>query len=189
MNNEDLIERLRKPALSPNLATADRWMIEAADELEAQAARIAELEDKYRKLSVAYRKESAEAFCGNIDALSKLDLDAMDAQPILLAVQNWDISTGRARELLRCWVLGTLKLDMLPDCGPELFADDFKKPREVWATKDARIVQLEADLRNAEEYIAGHSQADAFGRLDHDHDKYVRLPLLVELRAALEQKL
>ena len=29
-----LVERLRSPASSPNWSTADRWMIEAADEIE-----------------------------------------------------------------------------------------------------------------------------------------------------------
>ncbi len=32
----DLVKRLRSPASAPNWATADRWMIEAADEIERQ---------------------------------------------------------------------------------------------------------------------------------------------------------
>jgi hypothetical protein len=35
-----LVERLRKPATAPNWATADRWMMEAADEIERLRARL-----------------------------------------------------------------------------------------------------------------------------------------------------
>ena len=45
--------------------------------------------------------------------------------------------------------------------------------------------QLVEALREAEEYIAQHSQANGYGLLDHDHDRYERLPLLERLSAAL----
>ena len=38
-----LVERLRSPASISNLATADRWMIEAADEIERLRAALASL--------------------------------------------------------------------------------------------------------------------------------------------------
>lgn len=97
-----------------------------------------------RELVEAHR----EAFVGNIEALSKLDLDAMNAQPLLMAVQNWDISTGRARELLRCWVLGTFKPDMLPECGDELFAEA-DEPRDAWAKLQAELSTLRQQLAEA----------------------------------------
>lgn len=97
-----------------------------------------------RELVEAHR----EAFVGNIEALSKLDLDAMNAQPLLMAVQNWDISTGRARELLRCWVLGTFKPDMLPECGDELFAEA-DEPRDAWAKLQAELSTLRQHLAEA----------------------------------------
>ncbi|MDP3139844.1 MAG: hypothetical protein Q8N17_26345 [Burkholderiaceae bacterium] len=37
----DLVQRLRKPATAPNWATADRWMIEAAAEIERLRAALA----------------------------------------------------------------------------------------------------------------------------------------------------
>lgn len=107
-----------------------------------------------RELVEAHR----EAFVGNIEALSKLDLDAMNAQPLLMAVQNWDISTGRARELLRCWVLGTFKPDMLPECGDELFAEA-DEPRDAWAKLQAELSTLRQHL--AEAVRDGWSDADA----------------------------
>ena len=110
-----------------------------------------------RELVEAHR----EAFVGNIEALSKLDLDAMNAQPLLMAVQNWDISTGRARELLRCWVLGTFKPDMLPECGDELFAEA-DEPRDAWAKLQAELSTLRQHLAEAvRERDALRAQVDA----------------------------
>ena len=113
-----------------------------ADQLRAYGdARAAEaLATHAKELVEAHR----EAFVGNIQAVSKLGLDAMDAQPLLLAVQNWDISTGRARELLRCWVLGTFKHDMLPECGEELFSET-EEPREAFAKLQAEVAALRKD--------------------------------------------
>lgn len=115
-----------------------------ADQMRAYGdARAAEaLATHAKELVEAHR----EAFVGNIQAVSKLGLDAMDAQPLLLAVQNWDISTGRARELLRCWVLGTFKHDMLPECGDELFSET-EEPREAFAKLQAEVAALRKALK------------------------------------------
>lgn len=73
-----------------------------------------------------------ESFTGNIEAVNKLGLDTLQFQPVLMAVQMGDISTGRARELLRCWVLGTYNHDMLPPAIGDAFGED-EEPREVLA--------------------------------------------------------
>lgn len=53
----------------------------------------------------------------------------------------------------------------------------------AWARGvNAQVVEA---LRAAEEYIAQHSQANGYGLLDHDHDRYERLPLLERLSAAI----
>lgn len=123
---------------SMELYTADQ--LRAAIAAERERVRL----EHTRELVEAHR----EAFVGNIEALSKLDLDAMNAQPLLMAVQNWDISTGRARELLRCWVLGTFKPDMLPECGDELFAGA-DEPRDAWTKLQAELSTLRQQLAEA----------------------------------------
>lgn len=55
-------------------------------------------------------------------------------------------------------------------------------PTVAQPTINAQLVEA---LREAEEYIAQHSQATGYGLLDHDHDRYERLPLLERLSAAL----
>ena len=133
-----------------------RWMVTTRDGLwlgawdkEAFAAYTqAAIDAAVAEARATHAKELVEAhreaFVGNIQAVSKLGLDAMDAQPLLLAVQNWDISTGRARELLRCWVLGTFKHDMLPECGDELFSET-EEPREAFAKLQAEVEALRKD--------------------------------------------
>ena len=136
---------------SMELYTADQ--LRTAIAAERERVRL----EHARELVEAHR----EAFVGNIEALSKLDLDAMNAQPLLMAVQNWDISTGRARELLRCWVLGTFKPDMLPECGDELFAEA-DEPRDAWAKLQAELSTLRQHLAEAvRERDALRAQVDA----------------------------
>lgn len=86
-------------------------LIAALDRLKADRDRL--LVERDRAVAHAVR-ESGEAFAGNIEAVNKLGLDTMTVQPLLMAVQSWDITTGRARELLRCWILGTFKPEQLP---------------------------------------------------------------------------
>ncbi len=117
-----------------------------AAERERCATEVEDLRSKCRTLTDHAVRVDLETFRGNIEVLSKIDLDAMDAQPLLLAVQNWDISTGRARELLRCWVLGTLKPDMLPECGDELFSET-EEPREAFAKLQAEVAALRKALK------------------------------------------
>ncbi len=128
-------------AYAPQMITEDAY---TADQLRAYGdARAAEARATHAKELVEAHRE---AFVGNIQAVSKLGLDAMDAQPLLLAVQNWGISTGRARELLRCWVLGTFKPDMLPECGDELFSET-EEPREAFAKLQAEVAALRKALK------------------------------------------
>lgn len=135
---------------SMELYTADQ--LRTAIAAERERVRL----EHARELVEAHR----EAFVGNIEALSKLDLDAMNAQPLLMAVQNWDISTGRARELLRCWVLGTFKPDMLPECGDELFAEA-DEPRDAWAKLQAELSTPRQQLAEAGRDGWTDAEADA----------------------------
>lgn len=102
-------------------------------------------------------RTSLEAFAGNIEAVNALDLDTMDVQPILQAVQYGEISTGRARELLRCWVLGTFTVDMLPkpEGAFDVFNDDDEPP--------VVVRKLRAELAKAER------SAIAFGDVISNH--------------------
>lgn len=77
-------------------------------------AKIHILEERNNELQQQLYRHSKEAFTGNIEACDKLGLDVMKIQPVLMAVQNGDISTGKARELIRCWILGTYSNDLLP---------------------------------------------------------------------------
>ena len=61
----------------------------------------------------------------------------------------------------------------------------FKSASDGLAWALGANAQLVEALREAEEYIAQHSQANGYGLLDHDHDRYERLPLLERLSAAL----
>ena len=134
------------PAMPARVALTDEQIDQAAHALKELRAELEAAREKQRMLTDHAVRVDTEAFKGNIDALSKLDLDAMDAQPLLLAVQNWDISTGRARELLRCWVLGTFKPDMLPECGDDLF-EEAEEPRTAWRTLRAEADALRAALQ------------------------------------------
>lgn len=99
---------------------ADRYNATRSDlaaalaERDAALARVAELDAELKATKASAARLAIESFKGNIEAISKLDIDPMGCQPILNAVQDGDISTGRARELLRCWVLDTFTHDMLP---------------------------------------------------------------------------
>jgi len=142
--------------------------------LQFARALLASGEQRIKRLQAALIRESREAFAGNIEAIDKLGLDSMQAQPILLAVQNWDISTGRARELLRCWVLGTFKVDMLPACGDELFGDDTDEPRQVFellrtweADAQAKAARLAKHLQDVLE-VARAWQPDYAQKMDRD---------------------
>ncbi len=75
---------------------------------------LAEAKKEIERLTKLAYNEARQAFKGNIEAVNKLGLDAMQIQPILMAVQAGDISTGKARELIRCWILGTFAVEMLP---------------------------------------------------------------------------
>lgn len=68
----------------------------------------------------------------------------MDFQPVLMAVQSWDITTSKARELLECWEIGTFTDSMLPPCrdlGIGMDAD----PAEVLMGLRVRLEMAEAE--------------------------------------------
>ena len=90
--------------------------VRLADEVDRLRAEAGEAAHQLALTQQALVRESLECFKGNIDAINKLGLDHMAVQPILMAVQSWDISSGRARELIRAWVLGTYRDEMLPGC-------------------------------------------------------------------------
>jgi hypothetical protein len=48
-----------------------------------------------------------EAFVGNVRAVEAMNVDVARLQPTLEALQAGQITVGRARELVRCWLLGT----------------------------------------------------------------------------------
>ena len=105
------------------------------------------------KLIYLWIQKSRETFAGNIDAVDKLGLDAFDFQPVLCAVQMGEISTGRARELLRCWVLGTaINLPPLP--AEHVFGED-DEPHEIVKKLRADLVRLQCAVDNATTALAG----------------------------------
>ena len=139
----DVACRLR---VGESLYRDDEMIDQAAHALKELRDELEAAREKQRMITDHAVRVDTEAFKGNIAALSKLDLDAMDVQPLLLAVQNWDISTGRARELLRCWVLGTFNPDMLPECGDDLF-EEAEEPRTAWRTLRRERDALRAALQ------------------------------------------
>lgn len=114
--------------------------------IDALKAEVARLNAERETLLRTAIDRDAEAFKGNIEAIDKLGIDPMGCQPILAAVQDGDISTGRARELMRCWVLGTFRLDMLPpingsDLLQAMIRDD-ESPAEVMAQLRGELALL-----------------------------------------------
>jgi len=144
---------------------------------------------------VAERKqlmhESTEAFKANIRAVTLLGLDTLDAQPILSAVQEWTISTGRARELLRAWILGTFDPMHLPPpidlgIGEEDLAQVLKAAHE-------RAEKAEAELADAKRELEGMKESEnAFDRrvaaiLQMAEDVGLEVTTLESLREATAQ--
>ena len=95
---------------------------------------IATLKRTYNQLFEAAQEQQSdnERLRARLAIIGAAQPGVMAANPILLAVQNWDITTGRARELLECWLRGEFRPDMLPPCGDDLF-DGADEPREVFA--------------------------------------------------------
>ena len=133
----------------------DPWRLlakreEAAATLRALLAEREALTERVQTAERAAMRACQEGFIGNVEAVRKLGLDAMEAQPIIAAVQHGEISAGRARELLRCWVLGTFAPDMLPAAECAL-ADDVTPVewvRQAEAERDAARAEV-ARLRQA----------------------------------------
>ncbi|RVT91395.1 hypothetical protein EOD42_22330 [Rhodovarius crocodyli] len=131
------------------------------DMLAALFARIEEDAVALQGLGKAVAREASEAFKGNVAAVSLAGLNTMDVQPLLMAVQSWDISTGRARELLRCWILGTFSPEMLPPMK-DLGLAETDDPGDVLlgmrAAREADARALEVRAAEVEADLAARSQ-------------------------------
>lgn len=125
---------------------------------ERDAAR-AERDDAQTKVKdfarIAYDAER-KAAKANIDATALAGLDAMEIQPVLMAVQEWAISTGKARDLLRCWIVGTFTPDMLPQQMRDLGLSDDDDPAECFLAmryeRDTARAECEAHKARADRY-------------------------------------
>ena len=112
------------------------------ERVEVYAASAAAVVTETRRFAV---EQAREAFTGNIEAVDKLGLDAMQFNAVFTALHEGEISTGRARELLRCWVLGTYSHDMLPPCEGYFKDDEFpiEAAKRLTAERDALRAALE----------------------------------------------
>ncbi len=174
----DIVDMRRPMPQTPDLISCGvqaKYLRQAANEIVRDRAEITRLRGDVERLTkerdeardFALRK-SKEAFEGNAGAVNKLGLNAMDVHPILMAVQTWNISTGRARELIRCWVLGTFAEDMLPTGGEDLGIAEDDDPADVLRSTRARADAAEADrhardlavVKTALEVAAGVAETD-----------------------------
>lgn len=127
--------------------------------------------------------------------LSELDASATAAEPTPSVSAEPVAWRDHVEQRIRSWrqrtmnksgdrlaiddFMGQESIDDLVD----FVCDEFASPQPpVSGQPNARLVEA---LREAEEYIAQHSQANGYGLRDHDHDRYERLPLLERLSAAL----
>jgi len=76
-----LAQRLRNPSSAPNWATADRWMIEAAAALEAQAAQIATMQARERACATMDEAQKVSLIRALQECCQALGLDAMKTSP------------------------------------------------------------------------------------------------------------
>lgn len=111
---------------------ADAMTAEGLHEKADIAAELAYRDKRIDELLQALFNSKNEAFKGNIEAVNKLGLDVMDLQPILTAVQDWSISTGKAREMIRCFILGTFEVSHLPIPQHPLNIADNEDPAELF---------------------------------------------------------
>ena len=73
----------------------------------------------------------------------RTDRDIFDINCVLLAVQNWDISTGRARECIRDWLEG--REFELPPMRDEI-CTDAQEPRDIVNALKAKVAEFMAGL-------------------------------------------
>lgn len=179
--------------VAPHLSAtveADKGLIECVRALLAERNAAQTKAKDFARLAYDAERKAVKA---NIDATALAGLDAMEIQPVLMAVQEWAISTGKARDLLRCWIVGTFTPDMLPQQMRDLGLSDDADPAECFlamrSERDAARAECKR-LREALERLEDACDARAKGTTRAAYDAAISsgmAHLLTDLDSARRQ--